>query len=85
MRNLVVFTILCLTSTSAFACVLDRNCEPGTMCVDGSCIRGSGSGDDDVPVKQSPRKGKTCDSDGDCNPGSRCVKGSGPEGICLGH
>ena len=84
MRSLVVFTILCLTSTSAFACVVDSDCEPSTMCVDGSCIHYLSGGDDHdvVPVKPA---GKTCDSDGDCAPGSRCVRGSGPEGVCLGQ
>ena len=76
-----------LLSFDAFACVLDSDCEPGTMCVDGTCIRGmlSGSGDNDVPVKRIPPKGKTCGYDGDCDPGSRCIKGSGPEGVCIGH
>jgi len=69
MRSLVVVTVLCLTSTPAFACVLDSDCEPGTMCVDGTCIRAmlSGSGDNDVPVKRIPPKGKTCAYDGDCD------------------
>ena len=86
MRSLILVTILCLTSTSAFACMYDTECEPGTMCLKGACVRvHSGSGDDDVPVKQNPSKGKTCGYDGDCDPGSRCIRGSGPEGVCLGH
>ena len=85
-RRLVVVTILCLASTPSFACVFDTDCEPGSMCLDGTCVRAlSGSGDDDVPVKRSPPNGKTCGYDGDCDPGSRCTKGSGPEGVCLGH
>jgi len=86
MRSLIVATILCLTSASAFACVFDNDCKTGTTCVDGICSRDllSGSGDDDAPVKRA-RTGKVCDYDGDCDPGSRCIKGSGPEGICLGH
>jgi hypothetical protein len=86
MRGLVVVTILCLTSTSAFACMYDTECEKGNMCLEGTCVRvHSGGGDDDAPVKRSPSKGKTCSDDGDCDPGSRCIKGSGPEGVCLGH
>jgi len=85
-RSLVVVTILCLTSTSAFACMYDTECKPGNICLNGNCLRAlSGSGDDDVPVKRVPPKGKTCGYDGDCDPGSRCIKGSGPDGVCLGH
>jgi hypothetical protein len=85
MRGLFVFAFLCLASTQAFACMLDSDCERGTICLDGTCIRASGSGDDEAPVRRSPAKGKTCGYDGDCDPGSRCIKGSGPEGVCLGH
>ena len=87
MRSLTLVTILCLTSTPAFACVFDSECKPGTSCTDGVCDRDllSGNGDDNVPVKRSPSKGKACGYDGDCDPGSRCIKGSGPEGVCLGH
>ena len=85
MRRLIAVTILCLTSTPAFACMLDSDCERGTACVDGACIRAMSSDDDEVaPVKRTT-KGKSCDYDGDCDPGSRCIKGSGPEGVCLGH
>jgi hypothetical protein len=87
MRSLTLVTILCLTSTPAFACVFDSECKPGTSCTDGVCDRDllSGNGDDNVPVKRSPSKGKACGYDGDCDPGSRCIKGSGSEGVCLGH
>ena len=87
MRSLILVTILCLTSTPAFACVFDTDCKPGTMCVDGNCSRDLLSGSDhndahdDVPVK----RGKTCGYDGDCDQGSRCIKGSGAEGVCLGR
>jgi hypothetical protein len=84
MRSLIVVTILCLTSTPAFACMRDNECATGTICVNGSCIRALSNDDDDVPVKRAT-KGKTCDYDADCDPGSRCIKGSGPEGVCLGH
>ena len=84
--SLVVVTILCLTSTSALACMYDSQCEPGNVCLDGNCTRSHSSGDDDdVPVKRSPSKGKTCGYDDDCDPGARCIKGSGPEGVCIGH
>ena len=87
MRSLTLVTILCLTSTPAFACVFDSECKPGTSCTDGVCDRDllSGNGDDNVPVKRSRSKGKACGYDGDCDPGSRCIKGSGSEGVCLGH
>jgi hypothetical protein len=39
MRSLIVVTILCLTSTPAFACSFDTDCKTGTMCVDGACTR----------------------------------------------
>jgi hypothetical protein len=70
MRSLILVTILCLTSTPAFACVFDTECKPGTTCVDGTCSRDllSGSGDDDVQVRRSPPKGKTCSYDGDLRP-----------------
>jgi hypothetical protein len=85
-RSLVVVTILCLTSTSALACMYDTQCEPGNVCLDSNCVRAhSSSDDDDVPAKRSPSKGKACGYDGDCGPGSRCIKGSGPEGVCIGH
>jgi hypothetical protein len=82
-RSLIVVTILCLTATPVFACVLDSECESGTMCLDSVCIPSLGSDQDDVPVKRPT--GKTCGDDGDCSPGARCVKGSGPEGVCIGH
>ena len=87
MRSLTLVTILCLTSTPAFACVFDTECKRGTSCTAGKCDRDllEGWGDNDAPVKRSPSKGKTCGYDGDCSPGSRCIKGSGPEGVCIGH
>jgi hypothetical protein len=85
MRGLVVFALLCLASTQAFACMYDSDCERGNMCLDGTCVRDMLSGSDEAPVKRSPPNGKTCSYDGDCDPGSRCIKGSGPEGVCLGH
>jgi hypothetical protein len=85
-RSLIVIAILCLTSTSALACMYDTECKPGNICLDGICARAHSTSDDDnVPVKRSPSKGKTCGYDGDCDPGSRCIKGSGPEGVCLGR
>jgi hypothetical protein len=76
MRSLIAVTILCLTSTPAFACSFDADCKTGTMCLDGACIRDLNSDDsqDNVPVKRAT-KGKTCDYDRDCDPGSRCIKG----------
>ena len=68
MRSLIVVTILCLTSTSSFACVFDTDCKPGIMCVAGACRDLlSGSGDDNVPAKRPT--GKTCGYDGDCSQG----------------
>ena len=84
MRSVILVTILCLTSTSAFACMYDSQCEAGTVCLNGACVRVHSSGDDDVPVKQNPSKGKTCSSDDDCDEGARCIKGSGLGGVCLG-
>ena len=85
MRSLIAVTIVCLTSTSAFAFVVDTDCESGTMCLDGVCTHGPSSdiGDDNDPPKRAT--GKTCAYDGDCSPGSRCIKGSGTEGVCIGH
>ena len=85
MRTAILLTILCLSSTSAFACMYDTQCEAGTMCLNGACVRVHSSDDADVPVKQNPSKGKTCSSDGDCVEGARCIKGSGPSGVCLGR
>ena len=75
MRSLIAVTILCLTSTSAFACVVDTDCESGTMCLDGTHGLSSDIGDGNAPPKRAT--GKTCGDDGDCSPGSRCIKGSG--------
>jgi hypothetical protein len=85
MRSLIVVTILCLTSTPAFACVFDTDCKPGSTCRDSMCSGDlpSDNDHDDVPVKRST--GKTCVYDDDCQPGSRCIKGSGIEGVCIGH
>ena len=85
MRSAILATILCLTSTSAFACMYDNQCEQGTVCLKGACVRVHSSGDDDdVSVKRGPSKGKTCSYDGDCSPGASCIKGSGPQGVCIG-
>src|SRR6476661_8342984 len=40
MRSLIAVTIVCLTSPSAFAFVVDTDCESGTMCLDGVCTHG---------------------------------------------
>ena len=85
MRSLIAVTILCLSSLPAFACVLDSDCETGTMCVDGVCTHGLSSDIDDGNAPPKRATGKTCGDDGDCSPGSRCIKGSGPEGVCIGH
>ena len=55
MRSLIAVTVLCLTSLPAFACVLDSDCETGTMCLDGVCTHGLSSdiGDDNVPPKRA--------------------------------
>ncbi len=79
----IIVTILCLTSTSAFACVFDTDCKPGIKCVDGACSRDLLSDDGDAPVKRPTTK--TCMDDNDCSPGSRCIKGTGFEGVCIGH
>jgi hypothetical protein len=86
MRNLVVVTILCLTSTPTFACVVDTDCKPGFACLDSTCgiEHRAGEADDDVPMKRAAT-GKSCFDDGDCSQGSHCIKGSGPEGVCIGH
>ena len=85
MRSLIAVAILCLSSLPAFACVLDSDCESGTICLDGVCTHALNSdiGDGDALPKRAT--GKTCGDDGDCSPGSRCIKGSGPEGVCIGH
>ena len=47
MRSLILVTILCLASTSALACMYDTQCEQGTVCLKGACVRAHSSGDDD--------------------------------------
>ena len=83
MRSLIVVTILCLTSTPAFACVFDTDCKPGTECHDGACSSFM-STDDDNNVPSKPANGKTCYYDSECREGSRCIKGTGMAGICIG-
>ena len=58
MRSLIAVTILCLTSLPAFACVLDSDCESGTMCLDGVCTHGLSSDIDDgnAPPKRATGK-----------------------------
>jgi hypothetical protein len=58
MRSLIVITILCLTSTAAFACVFDNDCKPGSVCLDGVCSGNlnSDNANDDVP--RSERLGR---------------------------
>ena len=91
MRRLILVTILCLTSTAAFAqgCILDTDCNTGTTCVDGVCIHALGSGDDqdhNVPTKNETAKGsKSCFDNSDCAEGSTCLKGSGFKGVCIGR
>jgi hypothetical protein len=85
MRSLIVVSILCLSSTPAFACVFDTDCKPGHMCMDGACTADLPSGDenDNVPMKRTT--GKSCEYDSDCSQGSRCIRGSGLQGVCIGH
>ena len=87
MRRLVVVTILFLISTPAFAlgCNLESDCNTGTTCVDGICVRALGSGDDqdqNAPKKSETAKG--CFDNSDCSHGI-CVKGSGLKGACIGQ
>jgi hypothetical protein len=90
MRSLIAATILCLTSTQAFACVFNTDCNPGASCLAGVCSdqrglqndnQSSSSAHDNAPVT---RKGKTCSYDSDCSQG-RCIKGSGMKGVCIGQ
>jgi hypothetical protein len=70
MRRLILLSILCLTATPAFACVLDTDCakKPGTICVDGDCIGVSvGDSDDSDDARDKPATGKTCSNDSDCS------------------
>jgi hypothetical protein len=97
MRSLIVVTILCLTSTSAFACVFHTDCNPGATCEDGVCsdqkaLQNQNDNDspssnaNDKPLASQPQsrtKGKSCSYDDDCNHG-RCIKGSGMKGVCIG-
>ena len=91
MRRLIAVTILCLTSTPAFAlgCILESDCSAGTTCVDGVCVHAMGSGDDqndNVPAQNSTAKGsKSCFDNSDCTQGYSCLKGSGLKGVCIGH
>ena len=100
MRQLIVVTILCLTSTPAFACVFHTDCNPGATCEDGVCsdqkaLQNQNDNDspssnarDSTPTSQRPvsatRKGKSCSYDNDCSQG-RCIKGSGMKGVCIGR
>ena len=85
MRCLTVATILCLTSTPAFACVFDTDCKlPSATCRDGVCNGDPTSDDDNVAPPAKRATGKTCSYDDDCKPGSHCIKGSGREGVCIG-
>ena len=87
MRSLIVVTILCLTSTPAFACVFHTDCKPGVMCVNGVCSgieMNSGDAQNNVP-KERANGAKSCVYDSDCSEGSHCIKGSGFEGVCLGR
>jgi hypothetical protein len=90
MRSLIVVTILCLTSTPAFACVFHTDCNPGATCEDGVCSDQKAlqnQNDNDSPPSNAhdntPTKGKGCYYDDDCNHG-RCIKGSGMKGVCIG-
>jgi hypothetical protein len=87
MRRLIVVTILCLTSTPAFACVFDTDCNPGATCLEGVCSdqRRLGDGDDAPAKSATPRGPKSCFDNSDCTQGSTCVKGSGLRGVCIGH
>ena len=87
MRRLITVTILCLTSTPAFAlgCMLESDCTTGTTCVDGVCVRALGSGDDqDGNAAKKSETAKGCFDNSDCSQGV-CVKGSGSRGVCVGH
>ena len=87
MRHMVIVTVLCLTSTPAFACVFDTDCKPGVMCVNGACSAiemNSGDVKGSAP-KERVQGAKYCVYDSDCSEGARCIKGSAREGVCLGH
>jgi len=88
MRSLMVVTILCLTSTPAFACVFHTDCNPGATCEDGVCSDQKAlQHDNDSPSNNArdstPMKGKRCSYDSDCSQG-HCIKGSGMKGVCIG-
>ena len=91
MPSLILVTILCLISTSAFACVFHTDCNPGATCVAGVCSdqRGSHNSNDDPPSSNARdnapiKRGKSCSYDSDCSQG-RCIKGSGMKGVCIGQ
>ena len=89
MRSLILVTILCLISTSAFACVFHTDCNPGAQCIDGVCSDQGALQNDNDPASSkaqdnTPTKGKSCYYDSDCSQG-RCVKGSGMRGVCIGQ
>ena len=86
MRSLILASILCLTSTSAFACMYDSQCEPGNVCLDGNCTRSHSSGDDDdVPVKRSPSKGKTAATMMIATQLLVGLRAQVQRGVCIGH
>jgi hypothetical protein len=87
MRGLIVVSLLCLTSTPAFACVFNTDCNPGATCVAGVCSDARQlSNDDNAPAQsQTPRSSKSCFDNSDCTQGAICVKGSGLRGVCIGH
>lgn len=90
MRSLIITSILCLTSTPAFACVFDTDCNPGATCVDNVCsgkrALDNDQNDDNVPMTPAPpNPWRTCYDNSDCKQGSSCVKGSGMKGVCIGQ
>lgn len=87
MRLLVIVSVLCLTSSPAFACVFDSDCKQGFLCKGGAC-RGMEVNSGNVPgsaPKERVKGAKYCVYDSDCSEGSRCIKGSLLEGVCLGR
>jgi hypothetical protein len=93
---LALALLVCVASSSSFACSFDTDCQVGSRCLKtsgqiyGICAGGLFPGNQNdrqpvhVPLDLDRSYGNTCSFDIDCGVSNRCLKSSGSiTGVCV--